>query len=216
MQRQPALLVGLCEVLARLDHSLQGLFITFLDGLQHRVHRPVTARGGALLRTQAAEEGRVAFLPTGRGNAGLLVAGGSAGCGTTRSCLAPAGLEQVLSPLPAVSSSIRRIILPKPHGRALELSPDLGPDLGPSGLSIHQLSITASSGLSSLSGPGQPLPASGHKPSCNHWPLRVSEQLFDAICVPRWTMSPRKTGTAPLFLPSLMISFSGPSSVSGP
>lgn len=149
MQRQPALLVGLCEVLARLDHSLQGLFITFLDGLQHRVHRPVTARGGALLRTQAAEEGRAAFLPTGRGNSGLLVAGGSAGCGTTRSCLAPAGLEQVLSPLPAVSSSIRRIILPKPHGRALELGPDLGPDLGSSGLSIHQLSITASSGLSS-------------------------------------------------------------------
>lgn len=33
VQRQPALLVGLCEVLPRLDHRLQGLFIAFLDGL---------------------------------------------------------------------------------------------------------------------------------------------------------------------------------------
>lgn len=33
VQRQPAVLVGLCQVLPRLDHSLQSLFVVFLDGL---------------------------------------------------------------------------------------------------------------------------------------------------------------------------------------
>lgn len=45
MQRQPALLVGLCQILPVLDHDLQGFFIPFLDGLQHGVHSPVGASG---------------------------------------------------------------------------------------------------------------------------------------------------------------------------
>lgn len=45
MQRQPALLVGLCQILPVLDHDLQGFFIPFLDGLQDGIHSPVGASG---------------------------------------------------------------------------------------------------------------------------------------------------------------------------
>lgn len=147
MQGQPALLVGLCEILPRLDHRFQGLFVPFLDGLQHGVHRPVTARAGSLTPQDQsrAEVGPGSLSPR---EAGRLVAGGSAGRGTTRSCLPLLVWNSCSGPLQPVPSSIRRVTLPNPHGCALELGPDLGPDLGPSSLSVHQLSITASSGLS--------------------------------------------------------------------
>lgn len=97
VQRQPALFVGLCEILPRLDHGLQGLLISFLDGLQHGIHRPVTARGGSLLRTQAGQRtGGAASLPEGTRGCrwpGAVLAEGPLGPASPRwsrnSCSAP-------------------------------------------------------------------------------------------------------------------------------
>lgn len=129
------------------------------------------------------------------------MAGGSAGRGTTRFCLPLLVWNRCSGPRRPVSSSIRRIILPNPHGCALELSPDLGPDLGPSSLSVHPLSIMASSGLSgSAWGPrSASLPASGHEPSCHRWLDKSLNGRLTTVCLPTG-LSSKKTETVSLFL----------------